>query len=219
MQQVIVRTSSQKTRKLIVRAALAMVVIFLAAIVVLALRWPLSRQAVLKELEDESQSRVELAAFHGTYFPRPGCVLEHVTFQHNPRVGSLPLIIVERVRIEGSLSGLFTKRVRRIRAEGMRILIPPRGSDEHFQTPKRSPFVIDELIADGAILEVASREADKQPLKFSFHNLVLGDVGSNGPASFHAALSNPEPPGEILTTICPRFTCGKCALLLRLLES
>ena len=94
MQQVIVPTSSKHTRKLVVRAALAMVVILLAPILALALRWPLSRQAVLKELEDESQSRVEVGAFHGMYFPRPGCVLEHVTFQHNPKPGSPTLITV-----------------------------------------------------------------------------------------------------------------------------
>ena len=199
MQQVSVAASLKKTRNLIVCGALAMVVICLAGIVALALRWPLSREAVLKELEDESQSRVEVGAFHGTYFPRPGCVLERLTFQHNPKPGSPPLITVQRLRIEGSFSGLFTRRVRRIRAEGMRILIPPRGSDEYFQTPKRSPFVIDDLVADGATLEVASREADKRPLKFSFHNFALSDVGSNGAASFHATLSNPEPPGEITT--------------------
>jgi hypothetical protein len=200
MQAVIVLTSSNKTRKVIALAALATVVVFLAAIVVLVWRWPFSREAVLKELEDASQSKVDVSTFHGMYFPRPGCVLEHVTFQHNPKAGSPPLITVERLRIEGSFSGLFRKRVRRVRAEGMRVLIPPRGSDEHFQTPKRSPVVIDDLIADGAILEVASREADKQPLKFSFHNFVLSDVGSNGPASFQARLSNPEPPGEITTS-------------------
>jgi hypothetical protein len=107
---------------------------------------------------------------------------------------------VERLRIEGSFAGLFTKRVKFVHAEGVRILIPPPDSDEHFQTPKRSPFVIDDLTADGAVLEVASREADKQPLKFLFHNLVLSDVGSNGPASFQARFSTPEPPGEITTT-------------------
>ena len=203
MQQVIVAASPKKTRDLIVRAALAMVLIFLGIIVVLALRWPLRREAVLEELEDESQSRVEVGAFHGTYFPRPGCVLEHVTFRHNPKAGSPPLITVQSLRIEGSFSGLFTKHVRRIRVEGIRILIPPRDSETHFQTPKRSPFVVDNLIADGAILEVASREADKESLKFSFHNFVLSDVGSNGPASFQATLSNPEPPGEI--TVAGKF--------------
>ena len=108
MQQVIILTSSKQTRKLIVRAALAMVVIFLVAIVFLAWRWPFSRRAVLKELEDASLSRVDVGAFHRTYFPRPGCVLEHVTFQHNPKVGTPPLITVGRLRIEGTFSGLFT---------------------------------------------------------------------------------------------------------------
>jgi len=199
MQQVIVQTSPKTTRKLIVPAALVAVVIFLAAIVFLALRWPFSREAVLKDLQDASLSKVDIGAFHGTYIPRPGCILEHVTFQHNPKAGTPPLITVERIRIEGSFSGLFTSHVKRIRAEGMRILIPFRGSDEHFKTPKRSPFVIDDLIADGAILEVTSRQADKQPLKFAFREFTLSNVGSYGPASFKARLSNPEPPGEITT--------------------
>ncbi|HMH07363.1 MAG TPA: AsmA-like C-terminal region-containing protein [Terriglobales bacterium] len=200
MQQVMIPSSSQKTRKYVIFAALVVVVISISAMVVLVWHWPFSREAVVKELEDASQSRVEVGAFHGTYFPRPGCILEHVTFRHNPKAGTPPLITVERLRIEGTFSGLFMKHIKRIGAEGLRILIPPRGSEEHFQTPQRSPFVIDDLIADGAILEVASREADKPPLEFSFHNFVLSDVGRNGPASFRARLSNPEPPGEITTT-------------------
>jgi hypothetical protein len=197
MQQVIVPTSSWK---LIVRAALAMVVIFLAAVVVLAWRWPFSRTAVLQELEAASLSRVDAGTFHATYFPHPGCTLEHVTFQHNPKLGSPPLITIERLGIEGSFSGLFTKHVKRVRAQGMRVLTPPQGSSEHFQAPERSPFVIDDLVADGAVLEVASREAEKQPLKFSFHNFALRNVGTSGPASFQATLSSPEPPGEITTS-------------------
>jgi hypothetical protein len=82
----------------------------------------------------------------------------------------------------------------------MRILIPARGSDEHFETPKRSPVVIDDLIADEAILEVASRQAGTAPLRFTFHGFTISDVGSNAPAVFKATLSNLEPPGEIATT-------------------
>ena len=72
MQAAIVPKSSNKARKVIVLAALATVVIFLAAIVVLVWRWPFGREAVLKELEDASQRRVDVVAFHGMYFPRPG---------------------------------------------------------------------------------------------------------------------------------------------------
>ena len=200
MQLVVVPSSSNKMRKPIVLAALAMVVILAAAIVFLAWHWPFTREAVLKDLEEASMSKVDIGAFHGAYFPRPGCVLEHVTFQHNPRAGSPPLITLERLRIESGFSGLFTKHVRHIRAEGLRILVPPRDSGEHFQTFKRSTFVIDDLIADGAILEIKSRDAEKQPLQFSFYNLVISNVGSDGPASFQAKLSNPDPPGEITTT-------------------
>jgi hypothetical protein len=199
MQQVLVPKVSRHTRRLIILAALAIVVIVLTAVVFLAFHWPFRREAVLKELADASQSRVDAGAFRGTYFPRPGCVLEHVTFQHNPKAGTPPLIVIERIRIESSFSGLFSKHLKRIRAEGMRILVPARGSGEQFKTPKRSTFVIDDLIADGATLEIASRDVDKQPLKFSFHNFVISDVGSNGPASFKARLSNPQPPGEITT--------------------
>ena len=71
MQQVIVPTSSRKTWKLIARAALAMGVIFLAAIAVLAWHWPFSRKAVLQELGAASLSRVDAGTFHATYIPRP----------------------------------------------------------------------------------------------------------------------------------------------------
>jgi hypothetical protein len=106
---------------------------------------------------------------------------------------------VQRLRIEGSFPGLFSKHVKRIQAEGLRILIPARGSGEHFQAFKRSTFVIDDVIADGAMLEVASRNPEKQPLQFSFHNFAFSNVGAPGPASFQAQFSNPEPPGEITT--------------------
>ena len=143
---------------------------------------------------------MNVGAFHRKYFPRPGCVLENITFQHNPKRGAAPLITIKRISIEGSFASLFTKHVKHIRAENMHILIPPRNTAEHFQVPLRSNVMIEDLIADGAILEVASGEADKQPLKFFFHNFTLSNIGSNGPASFQAKFSNPEPPGEITTT-------------------
>src|SRR5579863_7310918 len=102
MQPVMVQTSSTNKRKLIVRAALVIGTIVVVAFVFLVLYWPFRRAAVLKQLEDASLSRVNAAAFHETYFPRPGCVLEHVTFQHDSIPGSPPLITVEKLGIEGS---------------------------------------------------------------------------------------------------------------------
>jgi len=198
MQQVIAPTASKHKNNLIIRVSLVLAGLILAAIVVLVVRWPFRLAAVVKQLEENGLGKVEVGGFHQTYFPRPGCVLQKVRFQHNPKAGAPPLITIETVRIEGSFSGLFAKHVKLIRAEGMHILVPPASAEEHFQTPQRSSIVIDELVADGAVLEVPHDQ--NQLLKFSFHNFDLSDIGSKGPATFHARFSNPEPPGEITAT-------------------
>ena len=172
--------------------------VFCAA-VIFATVWPFRQEAIVKVLEEESFSKVAVGTFHRTYFPYPGCVLENVVFQHNPKSGTPPLITVQRIRIEGGFAGLFAKQVKLVRVEGMRIFIPPLES-EKFETPQRSSVVVDDLVADGAVLEVASRTKGNPPLRFTFHGFTMSGIGGNGPASFKATLSNPEPPGAITTT-------------------
>jgi hypothetical protein len=142
----------------------------LAAVFLLVFFWPFRLDAVTKELEDESDSKVIAGAFHATYFPHPGCVLDQVTFQHNPKSGAPPLITAKRISIQGSFTGIFARHVRLIVVEGMHILVPPLGS-EPFKTPKRSSIVVDDLVADGTILEVASRQAGTPPLRFHFSRI------------------------------------------------
>jgi hypothetical protein len=189
-----------RSRKFILYVATGFLTLCFALAAVLCLRWPFRRAAVLQDLAEASLTRVSAASFHETYFPRPGCELDQVIFQHNPAPGSPPLITIARLRIESTFAGLFTHQVRRIRAEGMRLLAPAPGSAEKFEVPERSSFVIDELIADGAVLEIASNDHAHPPLSFSFHNFSIDDVGGRGASTFRATLSNPEPPGEITTT-------------------
>lgn len=174
-------------------------VLLLLPIFFLAFWWPFRLDAVTKELADESDSKVTAGSFRATYFPHPGCVLEQVIFQHNPRGGAPPLITIKRITIRGTFTGIFARHVKQVLVEGMHILIPPLHS-ERFKTPPRSSVVIDDLVADGTILEVASRQAGASPLKFVFQGFTLSDAGSNSPAVFKATLLNPEPPGNITTT-------------------
>jgi len=165
----------------------------------LAFHWPFRLAAVSKQFADESDSHVSAGSFHTTYFPHPGCVLEQVIFQHNPARGAPPLITVKRITIRGTFSGIFARHVEQILVEGMHIFIPPLGS-EPFKIPPRSAVVIDDLVADGTVLEVASRDAGTSPLQFSFRGFNISDVGAKVPAVFKATLSSPLPPGEITTT-------------------
>jgi hypothetical protein len=73
------------------------------------------------------------------------------------------------------------------------------GTQHHPSSPKQSALIIDQIIADGAIVEFASSQSGKEPLKFEIHKLTLNSVADDRPMSFHAALLNPKPPGEIRT--------------------
>jgi AsmA-like C-terminal region len=170
-----------------------------ALFLILAFFWPFRLDTVTKELADESDSKVTAGSFRATYFPHPGCVLEQVIFQHNLKSRTPPLIIVKRITIRGTFTGIFARHVKLVLVEGMHILIPPLGG-EHFKTPRRSSVVIDDLVADGTVLEVASRDSGTPPLQFSFRGFDISNVGSDSPAVFKATLANPEPPGEITTT-------------------
>jgi hypothetical protein len=198
MPQTLTEARARRSRRLKVVAFFGLG-LGLAAVFLLAFFWPFRRETVIKELEDESKSRVTAGSFHGTYFPYPGCVLEQIVFQHNPKSDTPPLMTVNRITIKGSYAGMFARHVSLVLVEGMHILVPPPGS-EQFETPQRSSVVIDDIIANGAILEVASRQAGNPPVHFTLHGFNISNVGGPDSASFRATLSNPEPPGEITTT-------------------
>ena len=60
-------------------------------------------------------------------------------------------------------------------------------------------MILGEIIADGAVVEIASGNPGSESLKFEVHKLTLNSVADDRPMSFHAALLNPKPPGEIRT--------------------
>jgi len=192
------------SRSIKIGGLLALVVIGGAAVLV-ASHWPFTRDTVVRALQEKFSSTVELKTFHATYF-RPGRVAEGVTFRRNGDRNAPPIATIEKLTIQGSYWGLFSipKRVRRVRVEGLHIFVSPRSeSTGNEARPAGSPgqfaLLINEIIADGAVVEYASGERGTEPLKFEIHKLTLNSVADDRPMSFHAALLNPKPPGEIRT--------------------
>jgi len=68
MSQVIAQTPLQKSRwfKVTMFAALG---VGMAVVFFLVFIWPFRPEAIIKELEDESLSKLTAGAFHRTYFP------------------------------------------------------------------------------------------------------------------------------------------------------
>jgi hypothetical protein len=181
---------------------LAFVVIGSATLSV-ASRWPFTRDTVVRALQEKFASTVKFKAFYGTYFT-PGCIVEGVTFRRNGDRNAPPIATIEKLIIQGSYPGFFTtpKRIRRVKVEGLHVFVSPRseragnearpaGSLEQFA------LILEEIIADGAVVEFASGESGTAPLKFQIHKLTLNSVADDRPMSFHAVLQNPKPLGEI----------------------
>lgn len=183
--------------------ALLAVVVIGCAVVLVASRWPFARDTIVRTLQEKFSSTVGLKTFHRTYFT-PGCVAEGMTFRRNSDRNAPPIATIEKLTIQGAYWEFFStpKRVRRVRVEGLHIFASPRSErkDNEAQpasTLEQFALIIDEITADGAVVEFASDEPGTEPLKFEIHQLTLNSVADDRPMSFHAALLNAKPPGEI----------------------
>lgn len=156
--------------------------------------WPFTEKAVVEDLAQASDSAVTIRSSHRTYFPSPGCVLEGVQFYHGPNKWTL--ITIDKLTIEGSYSGILTQHVPRITAEGGHVFIPPFGSNVTFQT-QHSKLVVDEIVADGTLVDFASDDPKKSPLRFEVRQGLLHNVQWGDPIDYDLKFHNPEPPGEI----------------------
>ncbi len=187
-------------------AGASVLVVIGSLIVLLASRWPFTQRAVIAALQERFSSTVDFKTFRGTYLT-PGCVAEGVTFHLNDDRSAPPLATVEKLTIQGGYIGLFTspKRIGRVKVEGLRVLVPSPserktvGDDEVQRTGHTTPstLIVGEIIADGAVLQVASDTNPSEPLEFDIRQLRLDAVADDRPMSFHADLLNPEPTGEV----------------------
>ena len=156
--------------------------------------WPFEPKLVIEDLQEASDSRVTVRAFHRTYFPGPGCVLEGVVFTHG-RVAE-PLITIERLTIRTGYLRILSRHINTIEAEGLRVFIPAFGTGQSLHT-QSSTITIGGIVANGATVEFASREQGKPPLRFDVHEASIRDVGWGGPLTYRVKVHNPEPPGEV----------------------
>ncbi|MGC2327337.1 MAG: hypothetical protein WA604_11545, partial [Candidatus Sulfotelmatobacter sp.] len=185
---------------------LALVLIGAAAVLMVS-RWPFTHDTIVTALEKKFSSTVEIKTFHGTYFT-PGFVAEGVTVRRNSDPDAPPIATIEKLTIQGAYWEFFSalirtpSRVRQVRIEGLHIFASPGtecigNAAQPAGGPKQSALIIDQIIADGAVVEFASSEPGTEPLKFEIHELTLNSVADDRPLSFHVALLNPKPPGEI----------------------
>ncbi|MGA9883735.1 MAG: AsmA-like C-terminal region-containing protein [Candidatus Acidiferrales bacterium] len=132
--------------------------------------------------------------------------VNELTLRYKGRTDLPPLIELRSASFETSFTGILRKKVhiRRVQLEGLQIDTPPRqpgadrsasGTDE--QLAKKYPVVIDEIVADDAVLEPLPKDPSNTPRPFFIHHVEMHDFQFDRPAQFEAQLTNPVPRGEV----------------------
>jgi hypothetical protein len=168
-----------------------------------------SRDWMQEWLSHEYNSNVELSAFHVAIpFPLVQVECDDLALHFQGRRDLPPLIAIKRLTMRTPMWGLIrrTRRIAFVRVEGLQINVPPsevRGNsveDAKSAMRKFRTARIDEIVSENAILKVLTEKPGKDPLEFDIQHLRLVPSGTAGAMAFRATLSNPKPPGEIVST-------------------
>jgi hypothetical protein len=194
----------------IVVGLLVVAVVVVAGALVFASRISsMAREQLVAMLQSRFSSEVEFRNLRLSLFPRVDIQGEGLLMRHHGRKDIPPFISLKKFSVSAGWSGLLRspKRLGIARLEGLQIHIPPRSKTDGDESnsgkkPKKEVpgFVIDEIIADGTVLQILPKRAEKEPLTFDIYQLHLRLAGSDRPMSFAATLQNAKPPGKIRTT-------------------
>jgi hypothetical protein len=190
-------------------AAIGFVIVVAVGTVLVFRFQPVARSYFISTLQKRYQSDVELGNLQISLYPVVRASGDNLVFWFKGRHDLPPLVQIRRFSFEAGFVNFFRnpKHINRLRLEGLQIHIPPREDRQagnspaaalkHSSSSGTTALVLDEVIADGARLEVAAKDPSKNPLTFDIARLTLRTVGVGQPMAFHAELTNPKPPGLI----------------------
>jgi hypothetical protein len=165
-------------------------------------RW--ARDYIVHRLEQKYGAGVQLEMLDVSVLPHIRARGSGLAIRKKGQEDLPPFIAVKNFSVDTTIAALLHDpwHVRHARLEGLEIHVAPRKSQP--SSGKRRfrvfpDFVIDEIQADGTLLEILPRKPGKLPLRFEIERLLLHSVGRDRHLSFRATLTNPKPPGKIET--------------------
>ena len=94
-------------------------------------------------------------------------------------------------------------RIPQVVLEGMSIALPPKTETAQTQESAKgamsSNVVVDSIDISRARLLILPQRADAQPLDFALQAIHLSSAGAGQQMGYQATLTNPRPPGQILS--------------------
>ncbi len=164
----------------------------------------IARERAIHGLEESFASNLELKNLEVSVFPRFRMSGAGLTLYYRGRRDLPPLISIGKFSASAGLVSLMTGHIREVRIEKLEIQVPPKSErapqEKQSKSERIAGFVIDEVIADGTVLETLPQDPANEPLEWDIQRLTLHGAGPSSPMSFRAALVNAKPPGEIEST-------------------
>jgi hypothetical protein len=176
---------------------------FLLAAILAIYFWrfpPVNREWVVETLEKHYQCDVELKSFSASFFPAASIAGEGLVLKRRDRANLPPLASIRKFSVSADWLGLLRqpRHFRQVRLEGLVMVVPPRQSQAQAKKERQvSPFVLDEVFADDAMLSILPANLNKLPHVFEIHKLRMQSAGLGQPMSFQVTLTNPTPVGQI----------------------
>lgn len=164
---------------------------------------PLARQRLITYLEERFDSDVQIGELDFRLLNATTIEASGKNFQlHFERRTEIPPIVAfDRITLQADLTTLYEgpRVVKRVTLEGLKITLPPRGERPKPKPspPSSNPVIVQEIIADGATLQILPSKAGKEPLDFQLAKLKLTSTGPGQPLAYDTILTIPKPPGIV----------------------
>lgn len=165
------------------------------------------RARALSTLREHFAGDVDVGALDVFVYPRIVLRGKDLVVRLHGRKDVPPLISIDSFSTEIAFGELFrrTRHVHQITLKGLKVTMPPaevrRQDNFHPMRRKKEPspyrVVVDEIVADGAELDMLVQDPGKPPHIFTISRLRLQHAGLGRPMAYQATLTNPVPVGEI----------------------
>ena len=211
--------------KLAVMIGILLAVIGVAAVVAVVVFVPMSqqkaRERLIAALEERFEAKVELQELRLQMLPTIRAEGRGLTIRHRGRTDVPPLITIPHFSAESGLTSFLHRHISRVDVEGLDIEIPPDHNrdaddasaahdarvsgrdyaitDDAGDEGLARSFVVDDLYAAGARLNIIPSEEGRSPKVWAIHDLHMKALGVGRSMPFQATLTNAVPPGEIAT--------------------
>ena len=184
---------------------LPVLALLVAGIYVVDQYWPYRYRNVKPLLEQVLASKVTVAAYHRTYFPRPGFVAKALTLRRNSAPDLPPVGSTEDLIVQGSWLDLllFRRRVRLVDIKGLHVVIPAVGSramQEDFPPGSSGDFAgpvtaVETLIVHGAVLDIMRTNGSRYT--YPIARLIVRNLQQGQAVSYFVDMQNAHPAGRI----------------------